>query len=89
MTSLHVICGLGPHPIKNPGYTYGPTELRPLDPAGCEVPLNHLSHTLAVGSGFVSIYSEVIHSIYSYPKIYIHMILWNTKLSQINTSLKD
>ena len=23
MTSLHVICGLGP-PIKNPGYAYGP-----------------------------------------------------------------
>ena len=23
MTSLHVICGLGPPPIKNPGYAYG------------------------------------------------------------------
>ena len=22
MTSLHVICGLGPPPIKNPGYAY-------------------------------------------------------------------
>ena len=23
MTSLHMICGLGPPPIKNPGYAYG------------------------------------------------------------------
>ena len=23
MTSLRVICGLGPPPIKNPGYAYG------------------------------------------------------------------
>ena len=23
MTSLHVICDLGPPPIKNPGYAYG------------------------------------------------------------------
>ena len=23
MTSLHVICGLAPLPIKNPGYAYG------------------------------------------------------------------
>ena len=24
MTSLRVICGLGPPPIKNPGYAYAP-----------------------------------------------------------------
>ena len=30
MTSLQVICGLAPPPIKNPGYAYGsePVQLR-------------------------------------------------------------
>ena len=27
MTSLRVICGLGPPPIKNPGYAYGHTSI--------------------------------------------------------------
>ena len=29
MTSMHVIYGLGHHPIKNPGYTYGYNDLLP------------------------------------------------------------
>ena len=44
MTSLHVICGLPPPPIKNPGYAYDPFQRRKTELLA--VPLKVLSRRI-------------------------------------------
>ena len=48
MTSLRVICGLGPPPIKNPGYAYDPKALSLVAVLECDATVRNRVKTIEV-----------------------------------------